>query len=280
MSASTDVTTLSQKRTMEHAKECAARTTGAYATGLSGPKAKDACSRRRGGARALTRWVAAALAFAVFTGAGVTLTATEAAAQVYKVKDKQLRDRTKRENERRIAELGLKLWELDEMLRQAEGLVALAERAMTITDIKDAVDVFVGGGDILGYATDDVELLYNDVFVAYDLPTNFEDYYAGSADVLLDTYKDLLLATREQMDTVPWSELAIEDLKAQVESEADNQMKALQMQSAVELFKAEELMLLRQALAIQTNAQALLGAYETNKEAIEVGVVRRFLQGE
>lgn len=211
--------------------------------------------------------------------AGLPLTSHEAQAQ-HKVRDNRLRDRTQTENSRRLTEIGLKLWELEELLRQAEGLVALAERAVKVTDIKDAVDVYVSAGGHLGYATDDVEALYDEIFVAYDLPIDFEAYFEGSSDILLDTYAGLLLAINEQMEAVPWSEQAIEDLRDQIEAEVDNQMKALQMQATVELFKAEELMLLRQALAIQTNAQALIGAYETNKEAIKVGVTRRFIQGE
>lgn len=225
------------------------------------------------------RVVTLVLAVLFLTAGGTALTSRPALAQK-KVKDSRLRSRTSTENNRRLTEIGMKMWELDELLRQAEGLVTLVERALSVTDIKDAVDVFVAGGDVLGYASDDIEMLYDEVFVAYDLPADFDDYFEGSTDVLLDTYSNLLLAINEQMETVPWSESTIEGLKLQIEGQADTQMKALQMQSAVELFKAEELMLLRQALAIQTNAQALVGAYESNKQAIEVGVTSRFIRGE
>jgi hypothetical protein len=39
-------------------------------------------------------------------------------------------------------------------------------------------------------------------------------------------------------------------------------------------------MLLRQALAIQANAQSLMGAYDTSQEAIEVAIIRKALEGE
>jgi hypothetical protein len=230
--------------------------------------------------RATSLLAGALMAMTLVLTVSALLPVPEACAQARKVKDRRLRDRTAREIERRNAEIVLKIWELEEMLRQAEGLVTLAERVLSVRDIRDAVDVYVGGGDILGYGTADLERLYNDIMIASALPADFEAYFESSAAVMLDTYQNLLLAVREQMSTIETSESTIERLRRQVEDEATNQMKALQMQSAVELFKAEELMLLRQALAIQANAQAVMGAYASNQEAIEVGILRRALEGE
>jgi hypothetical protein len=116
--------------------------------------------------------------------------------------------------------------------------------------------------------------------IASTLPDDLEDHFQASAEVLIDTYQNLLLAVREQMRAIDASETTIRELRDQVVREADNEMKAIQMQSAIELFKAEELMLLRQALAIQANAQSLMGAYDTSQEAIEVAIIRKALEGE
>lgn len=230
--------------------------------------------------RIVSLLVYATVASTLALSASVVLPAANAYAQTKKVKDNRLRSRTQIENERRLAEMGMKIWELEEMRRQAEGLVTLVERVRSVRDIRDAVDVYVSAGDILGYGTTEVERLYDDVMIGATVPHDFEAYFEMSAGVMLDTYENLLLAIREQMSTVETSEDTINRLRRQIETEVNNQMKALQMQSAVELFKTEELMLLRQALAIQANAQAVMGAYASNQEAIEVGILRRALEGE
>jgi len=207
------------------------------------------------------------------------MTAADACAQT-KVRDTRLRDRTSEENRRRIYETSMKIWELDELVRQAEALVALAERTLSIRDIRDAVDIYVRAGDVLAYGTSDLEALFDEIMIASTLPADLEDHFESSATVLIDTYQNLLLAVREQMSTIGASETTIRQLRDQVVREADNELKALQMQSAIELFKAEEVMLLRQALAIQANAQSLMGAYDTSQEALEIAITRKALEGE
>ena len=196
-----------------------------------------------------------------------------------RVKDGTLRSRTADENKHRITEMSLKLWELEELVRQAEGLAAVAERAISVRDVREAVDVYIRAGNILGYGTSDVELLYDEIMVAASLPGNFQDYLVESATVLLTTYQNLLLAIQEQMQSLDSSQEAIGKLRTQLVQEVDTEMKALQLQSAVELLKAEELMLLRQALAIQANAQSIMGAYNTNQSALRVGITQRALSG-
>jgi hypothetical protein len=207
------------------------------------------------------------------------LAVNEACAQ-RKVRDNRLRERTGRENEQRFQEIALKLWELEELVRQAEALVSLTERTLSVRDIRDAVDVYTRAADVLAFGTSDLEALFNEIMIASTLPEDLEDHFQVSAEVLIDTYQNLLLAVREQMRAIDASETTIRELRDQVVREADNEMKAIQMQSAIELFKAEELMLLRQALAIQANAQSLMGAYDTSQEAIEVAIIRKALEGE
>jgi len=208
----------------------------------------------------------------------LALTGSEPSWAQRKVRDNGLRNRTSDEIERRVAEISLKLYELNELVYQAEALANLSQRALSVRDIAGATDVVLQTGDLLGYSAPGLARRFGAVLAA-ELPEDAVAEAEATADVLLDTYEGLLVALQTQMRTLETSVQAIEDLRSQVVEDANTHVKALQLQVAAELMKAEEVLLLRQTLSVQANAQALMGAYAAQQEAHNVGLTHALLTG-
>jgi hypothetical protein len=191
------------------------------------------------------------------------------------VKDKRLRKRTKQENKKREKELYYKLLELTRLVEEARSLVHTAGRLYEIEDVRGLVDAIIGAADELGYSNGDFELLYDEIFAGPDAPLDVPTYVTAGHDRLLRSYRSLMEGVQGQMATIEDASLTARQLKWEIENEATNQTKALQLQGAIDVFRAQEMMLVRQALHLQTNVQGLMGAYEANRQALQQATITR-----
>jgi hypothetical protein len=191
------------------------------------------------------------------------------------VKDKRLRERTKNENKKREKELYYKLLELTRLIEEARSLAQTAGRLYEVEDIRGLVDGIIGAADALGYSNADFDLLYDEIFAGPDAPLDVPTYVTAGHDRLLRSYRSLMQGVQGQMATIEDAALTARQLKWEIENEATNQTKALQLQGAIDVFRAQEMMLVRQALHLQTNVQGLMGAYEANRQALQQATITR-----
>lgn len=191
------------------------------------------------------------------------------------VKDRRLRQRTKTENKKRAEEITYKLAELVRLIDEARSLVHTAGRLHEIEDVRGLVDAIIGAADELGYSNADFELLYDEIFAGPDAPLDVPTYVTAGHDRLLRSYRSLMEGVQGQMATIEDASLTARRLKWEIENEATNQTKALQLQGAIDVFRAQEMMLVRQALHLQTNVQGLMGAYEANRQALQQATITR-----
>jgi len=191
------------------------------------------------------------------------------------VKDKRLRERTKQENEKREKELYYKLLELNRLIEEARSLARTAGRLYEVEDVRGLVDAIIGAADELGYSNADFALLYDEIFAGPEAPLDVPTYVTAGHDRLLRSYRSLMEGVQGQMATIEDAALTARRLKWEIENEATNQTKALQLQGAIDVFRAQEMMLVRQALHLQTNAQGLMGAYEANRQALQQATITR-----
>jgi hypothetical protein len=191
------------------------------------------------------------------------------------VKDKRLRERTKNENRKRAEEVTYKLAELVRLIEEARSLAQTAGRLYEVEDIRGLVDGIIGAADALGYSNADFDLLYDEIFAGPDAPLDVPTYVTAGHDRLLRSYRSLMQGVQGQMATIEDAALTARQLKWEIENEATNQTKALQLQGAIDVFRAQEMMLVRQALHLQTNVQGLMGAYEANRQALQQATITR-----
>ncbi|MCS3751360.1 hypothetical protein GGQ19_002555 [Salinibacter ruber] len=191
------------------------------------------------------------------------------------VKDKRLRKRTKTENKKRAEEITYKLAELVRLIDEARSLAHTAGRLYEVDDVRGLVDAIIGVADELGYSNADFELLYDEIFAGPDAPLDVPTYVTAGHDRLLRSYRSLMEGVQGQMATIEDASLTARRLKWEIENEATNQTKALQLQGAIDVFRAQEMMLVRQALHLQTNVQGLMGAYEANRQALQQATITR-----
>jgi hypothetical protein len=191
------------------------------------------------------------------------------------VRDGQLRQRTNQENRRRAEEISYKLAELVRLIEEARSLVHTAGRLHEVEDVRGLVDAIIGAADELGYSNADFALLYDEIFAGPDAPLDVPTYVTAAHDRLLRSYRSLMEGVQGQMATIEDAALTARRLKWEIENEATNQTKALQLQGAIDVFRAQEMMFVRQALHLQTNAQGLMGAYEANRQALQQATITR-----
>ena len=191
------------------------------------------------------------------------------------VKDKRLRKRTQQENKKREKELYYKLLELTRLIEEARSLVHTAGRLHEVEDVRGLVDAIIGTADELGYSNADFALLYDEIFAGPDAPLDVPTYVTAGHDRLLRSYRSLMEGVQGQMATIEDASLTARQLKWEIENEATNQTKALQLQGAIDVFRAQEMMMVRQALHLQTNVQGLMGAYEANRQALQQATINR-----
>jgi len=191
------------------------------------------------------------------------------------VKDKRLRQRTKTENKKRAEEIVYKILELERLVDEARSLVRTAGRLYEVDDVRGLVDAIIGAADELGYSNADFELLYDEIFAGADAPLDVPTYVTSGHDRLLRSYRSLMEGVQGQMATIEDASLTARRLKWEIENEATNQTKALQLQGAIDVFRAQEMMLVRQALHLQANVQGLMGAYEANRQALQQATITR-----
>ena len=200
---------------------------------------------------------------------------SRAASAQISVRDSRLRQRTRSENRKRAEEITYKLAELVRLIDEARSLVHTAGRLHEIEDVRGLVDAIIGAADELGYSNADFELLYDEIFAGPDAPLDVPSYVTAGHDRLLRSYRSLMEGVQGQMATIEDASLTARRLKWEIENEATNQTKALQLQGAIDVFRAQEMMLVRQALHLQTNVQGLMGAYEANRQALQQATLTR-----
>ena len=191
------------------------------------------------------------------------------------VRDGRLRQRTNQENNKRAEEIIYKILELERLVDEARSLVHTAGRFHEVEDVRGLVDAIIGAADELGYSNADFELLYDEIFAGPDAPLDVPTYVTAGHDRLLQSYRSLMEGVQGQMATIEDASLTARQLKWEIENEATNQTKALQLQGAIDVFRAQEMMLVRQALHLQTNVQGLMGAYEANRQALQQATITR-----
>lgn len=192
-----------------------------------------------------------------------------------KVKDKRLRSRTSTENERRLEAIAWQLEEINALLLDARRLKRLARRLVRPENVAAQTNALLQDPGVIGYGHPILDAAFSEVFPGHAQTGDPHAHARHRSEALIRTYARLLQGVQVQMRSVQDGYDALRGLRLQIGRDASNELQALQLAAAAEVQRSEEMILLRQALALQTNVQAVLGAHRASKEAEERAVVLR-----
>jgi P-type conjugative transfer protein TrbJ len=140
------------------------------------------------------------------------------------------------------------------------------------------IDVLMQAGEAIAYSASNLDEQFRRTFPGYSLPTGWlaSDAQRTEATRALATLHASLSATRRQMQDVRPGILRLQQIKAQMAGTKGTQ-EALELQSTLQAYTAEELVMLRQAVAVQTNAVAVSQARQVQREMEEQAVLDQVL---
>lgn len=141
------------------------------------------------------------------------------------------------------------------------------------------LDILMQTGEALAYSTADLDRLFRETFPGYELPTDWvaSDAQRTQATRALATLHASLAATRRQMQDVAPGMMRLQQIKAQMGGIQGTQ-EAVELQNTLQAYAAEELVMLRQAVAVQTNAMAVAQAQQVQRQMEEQAVLDQILE--
>lgn len=144
--------------------------------------------------------------------------------------------------------------------------------------ITDQVDALMREGEALAYSTDGLLGEFGLTFPGFQTYTNWSEEKRAQFRRTLGTYQNVLMSLNRQHRQFEESRATLGEIKSRMRA-AEGQTASIQLGNTIGTFTAEELMLIRQILATQANAQAVHDAYEINREAQEMAARQAFYQG-
>lgn len=128
------------------------------------------------------------------------------------------------------------------------------------------MDAVMREGNALAYSLSDIDRQFQQTFPGYRVPV---DYPAESREQVartLATVRAALNVASMQARDVGYGQQTLAQIKARMGS-AEGHQQAIELQSTLIGFTADELSALRQAIATQTNSQTVYQAYQLQQEA-------------
>ncbi|HEX8432223.1 MAG TPA: hypothetical protein VF625_13125 [Longimicrobium sp.] len=141
------------------------------------------------------------------------------------------------------------------------------------------LDAVMRQGEALAYSAANLDRQFAQTFPGYQLPAGVHATEAqrGQAVRSLATLRASLNAVGRQMQDVRPGLARLAQIKQQMGS-IEGPQQALELQNTLQGYAAEELVMLRQAIAVQTNAQAVADAARVQREMQSDAVLDQLLR--
>ena len=141
------------------------------------------------------------------------------------------------------------------------------------------LDVLMQQGEALAYSAADLDEQFRRTFPGYELPADWiaSDAQRTQSTRALATLHGSLAATRRQMQDMGPGMARLQQIKSQMAG-IEGTQQAVELQNTLQAYTAEELMMLRQAVAVQTNAMAVAQAQQIQRAMEEQAVLDKILE--
>jgi P-type conjugative transfer protein TrbJ len=148
-----------------------------------------------------------------------------------------------------------------------------------ISGLVGQLDALMRQGEALAYSAADLDAQFQRTFPGHQLPVGWVASQAQrtQATRALATLRASLNATRRQMQDLQPGMARLGQIKRQMGGIQGTQ-EAIELQNTLQAYAAEELVMLRQAVAVQTNALAVTQAREIQREMQEQVVLDQILR--
>ncbi|HEV2150456.1 MAG TPA: hypothetical protein VGR37_23855 [Longimicrobiaceae bacterium] len=148
-----------------------------------------------------------------------------------------------------------------------------------IGGLVDQLDALMRQGEALAYSAANLDAQFRQTFPGYQLPAG---WVASTQDRMqatraLATLRASLAATQRQMQDLRPGMARLGQIKQQMGGIQGTQ-EAIELQNTLQGYVAEEMMLLRQAVAVQTNAVAVAHARQVQRELQEQAVLEQIVR--
>lgn len=128
------------------------------------------------------------------------------------------------------------------------------------------LDAVMREGDALAYSLGNIDAEFRRTFPGYQVPVNYPVEARDQMTRTLATLRAALNVASLQARDVGYGQQTLARIKARMGTSEGHQQ-AIELQSTLIGFTADELSSLRQAVATQTNAQAVYQAYQLQQQA-------------
>lgn len=163
----------------------------------------------------------------------------------------------------------------DQIRNEIRMLRALAEPPWReINALRRQLDDVMRRGEAIAYSMDNLTREFGVTFPGFREYADWSAARRHQFDRTLQTYSNVLLSMQRQGQHLRRSQTELQRIKNRM-SGADGQNASIQLGNTIGTFNGEELMLIRQLLATQTNAMAVGSAYRINKEAQEMAQMQK-----
>lgn len=148
-----------------------------------------------------------------------------------------------------------------------------------ISGLVGQLDALMRQGQALAYSTANLDAQFQQTFPGYQLPTGWiaSQSERTQATRALATLRASLDATQRQMQDLRPGIARLGQIKRQMAGVQGTQ-EAIELQNTLQAYAAEELVMLRQAVAVQTNAIAVSRAQQVQREMQEQVVLDQVLR--
>ena len=128
------------------------------------------------------------------------------------------------------------------------------------------VDNLMRQGNALGYSTSNLLSHFGITFPGFQAYLNWSAQQQQQFERTLYTYRNVMASLQSMAQQFPQSHAELVDIKSRM-SGISGQTGAIELGNTLGAFNAEELMVIRQLLAAQTNTMTVQAAYEANRDA-------------
>lgn len=163
--------------------------------------------------------------------------------------------------------------------RQIENDIIMLKRLphppwRTIQARIDELDEVMRAGSALSYSMDNLAREFGITFPGFQDYANWSEERRVQLSRTLGTHVNVMLSLQRQGQQFQSSQEELRAIKDAMGA-AEGQTSTMEVGNTLSAFTAEELILIRQLLAAQANAQAVQSAYQINREAQEMAHIQR-----
>lgn len=147
-----------------------------------------------------------------------------------------------------------------------------------MNSLVNQLDFLMQQGEAIAYSAGNLDEQFRRTFPGYELPVGWvaSEAQRTRATRALATLHASLATTRRQMQDIQPGMLRLREIKTQMTGVQGTQQ-AVELQNTLQAYAAEELMMLRQAVAVQTNALAVAQADQVQRAVDEQAVLDQVL---